>query len=194
MPRAAQAPERSRNVPTNIELSHKLRHHGRAGDSTRNQTLMGQSLDRPLADMFVACRDYYLANPGQAPLKPGQMYSHLRRALTATLRAMASLHAASYSGYNVDRYHPGYLIRFDPPMLFRVPYHVLPSFPNTEQLSTLWQLSREIRCSDRSTISISGSIVLRKIFDVIGDVVRVQIIQHESAAAQILSSCGGANP
>jgi hypothetical protein len=55
-------------------------------------------------------------------------------------------------------------------MLFRVPYHVLPTFPSSDQLTVLWKLSRDIRSGNLSTICISGSNVIKKIFDLIGDI------------------------
>jgi hypothetical protein len=83
---------------------------------------------------------------------------------------MAEVHAARYPGYVVDKRHPGYLVKFEPPMSVRVPYHVLPTFPTGDELEALWHLSRTIRSGDRSVISLSGSNVLRKVFDVVGDV------------------------
>jgi hypothetical protein len=55
-------------------------------------------------------------------------------------------------------------------MFFRVPYHVLPAFPTGPELESLWRLSRAVRSSQRSTISISGSNVMRKVFDLVGDI------------------------
>src|ERR1043166_5943492 len=130
---------------------------------------MKQSLDRPLAAIFTACLDYYRTN-ANPPQKRGGSYKQVERALTAALRAMATLHAVNYPGYEVDNDHVGYLIKLEPPMLFRVPYHVLPTFPTGNELEVLWRLSRAIRSGDRSTISISGSNVMRKIFDLVGDV------------------------
>lgn len=112
-----------------------------------------------------------MTNAGNpAGSRRGGVYKKIQRALTETLRAMATLHSVKYPGWTEDKNHAGYLIKFDAPMLFRVPYHVLPSFPTGNQLQTLWQLSRTIRSGDRSVISLSGSNVLRKIFDVVGDI------------------------
>jgi hypothetical protein len=94
----------------------------------------------------------------------------MQNALTKYLRAMAALHAVNYPGFKVDRHHAGYLIKFEPPKLFRVPYHVLPTFPTGDEFEALWRLSRTIRSGDRTVISISGSNVLRKVFDIVGDV------------------------
>jgi hypothetical protein len=130
-----------------------------------------QSLDRPLAAVFVACREYYLANSEASPRqRRSEAYKLVQKALAASLKAMAALHAVKYPGYSADKDHPGYVIRLEPPMLFRVPYHVLPTFPTGPDLESLWQLSRVIRSGNRSVISISGSNVLRKIFDLVGDV------------------------
>lgn len=131
---------------------------------------MTRPLDRRLSGIFLACRDYYLTNLDRNRKERGEMYKRLQEALTTTLRAMAALHAANYSDYTVDKEHVGYLIKFEPPMLFRVPYHVLPSFPTGDELEALWHLSRAIRSGNRSTISISGSNVLRKVFDIVGDI------------------------
>jgi hypothetical protein len=86
------------------------------------------------------------------------------------LQSMAVVHAALYPGYEADKDHAGYLIKFEPPIFFRVPYHVLPTFPTGDELEALWQLSRAIRSGDRSVISLSGSNVMRKIFDIVGDI------------------------
>ncbi len=132
---------------------------------------MRQPLDRPLATLLAACQDYYLTNAdNRTRQKRGEPYKQVHKALTLALRAMAALHATKYPGYTLDKDHPGYLIRFEPPMLFRVPYHVLPTFPSGDELEALWRLSRAIRSGDRSAISISGSNVMRKVFDLVGDV------------------------
>ena len=141
------------------------------GGSASTAAPTRRRLDRPLASIFVMCRDYYLANANRKPVrKGGEPYKAVKKALTQSLRAMAELHAVNYAGYNADRDHPGYLIKVDPPMLFRVPYHVLPTFPTGEDLEDLWSLSRTVSSSDRSVISLSGSNVLRKIFELVGDV------------------------
>ena len=141
--------------------------------STKDRHKMRQPLDRPLEYVFVTCLDYYLTNTRKhspRPSKLSESYKQVKRALTTTLQAMAALHAIQYSGWSADRDHPGYLIKCEPPMLFRVPYHVVPSFPIDQELEALWHLSRVIRSGDRSVISISGSNVMRKIFDIVGDV------------------------
>jgi hypothetical protein len=132
---------------------------------------MRQPLDRSLWHIFTTCRDYYVTNPGdRAKLRRNQTYKLVQKTLTSTLRAMAELHALTYPGCIVDKRHPGYLIKFEPPMYFRVPYHVLPAFPTGDEFEALWQLSRTIRSGDRTVIAISGSNVLRKVFDIVGDV------------------------
>jgi hypothetical protein len=132
---------------------------------------MKHALDQPLAAIFTMCEDYYLANAAASPRpKRGAVYRYVKKALTETLQAMAQLHAQLYTGYSVDKEHAGYLFRREPPMLFRVPYHVLPAFPTGDELTALWQLSRLIRSGNNSIISLSGSNVTRKIFGVVGDV------------------------
>lgn len=83
---------------------------------------------------------------------------------------MAQVHAGEYPDWKVDKAHPGYLIRFEPPALVRVPYHVLPTFPTGDALRVMWELSRSIRSSDTSIICLSGSNVLKRLFEVVGDV------------------------
>src|SRR5262249_43076794 len=83
---------------------------------------------------------------------------------------MSEIHENHYPGWHADLDHPGYLIRYDPPMTFRAPYHVLPTFPTGEQLAAIWDLSRAIRSSANSVICISGSNVLRRVFDIVADV------------------------
>lgn len=130
-----------------------------------------RSLDSSISKIFAFCRDYYLANAHQK-LRRGELYKNARRTLKNTLQAMAALHEELYKhlGYSVDTDHPGYLVKFDPPKFLRVPYHVLPAFPSGAELDALWDLSRKIRSSDHSTISISGSNVLRKLFNLVGDI------------------------
>jgi hypothetical protein len=99
---------------------------------------MRQPFDRLLTATLITCQDYYLTNPGdRARLMGGQLYKLVEEALTTTLRAMAALHALNYPGYVVDEHHAGYLIKCEPPMLFRVPYHVLPTFPTGDELEAL---------------------------------------------------------
>jgi hypothetical protein len=126
-------------------------------------------IDRQLATIFRSCEEYYLTNAGRAR-KRGNAYKEMQKALTATLESMAVLHATLYPGYKADEEHPGYLIKLEPPAFFRVPYHVLPTFPTGDELETLWQVSRAIRSGDRSLISLSGSNVMRRIFDTVGDI------------------------
>ena len=131
---------------------------------------MKQTIDRRLATIFRGCEEYYLTNAGRARQKRSEAYKRMQKALTAVLQPMAAVHAALYPGYEADKDHAGYLIKFEPPMFFRVPYHVLPTFPTGDELDTLWQLSRAIRSGDRSVISLSGSNVMRRIFDIVGDI------------------------
>jgi hypothetical protein len=130
---------------------------------------MKQPFDRQLATIFRGCEEYYLTNASRAR-KRGDAYKRMQKALTAILQSMAVVHAALYPGYEADKDHPGYLIKFEPPVFFRVPYHVLPTFPTGDELETLWQVSRAIRSGDRSLISLSGSNVMRRIFDIVGDI------------------------
>ena len=70
----------------------------------------------------------------------------------------------------MDTDHPGYLIKTDWPMVLRVPYHVLPVFPESTDLRALWDISRQIRSSSDSVICISGSNAIRKLFDIVNDI------------------------
>jgi hypothetical protein len=129
-----------------------------------------QKLDPSLTDILVRCRDYYCTNVhGAKRRKRSELYKLVQEALTEFLQAMAALHAVKYAGYAADKDHPGFLIKRAPPW-FRVPYHVLPTFPTEDELEALWRLSYSIRSGSRSVISLSGSNVIRKIFDLVGDV------------------------
>lgn len=145
------------------------------------------SLDRPIAAVFALCQNYYLANAGPE-LKKGQAYKLVKEALTETLQAMASLHAVQYPGYRVDTDHAGYLIRSQPPMFFRVPYHVLPTFPTGHQLDVLWQMSQRLQSGNRSTISISGSNVLRRLFEIVGDIDFCEYLPVDDGFDRIISN------
>ena len=128
-------------------------------------------LDSSLASIFITCLEYFRTNAADRErLRQSDVYRKVQIALTSTLSAMATLHAVNYPGWEIDKDHSGYLIKLDPPMLFRVPYHVLPTFPGRNELEALWLLSRAIRSGERSVIAISGSNVMRKIFEVVGDV------------------------
>ena len=132
---------------------------------------MAASLEPEIGDVFARCQSYYLDNEGSLS-RTGSAYAAVREALTAMLEVMALLHAELYrdQGYKVDKQHPGYLIKSYRGLLFRIPYHVLPTFPSDESLPAIWDLSRKIRNSSKSTISISGSNVLRKLFEIVGDI------------------------
>jgi hypothetical protein len=129
---------------------------------------MTLSLDKALNVLLVTCLDYFRSNRDQK--KKGQFYKKLRPPLSEWLSGMAKTHAGMYPGWTADKAYAGYLIRFDAPMMLRVPYHVLPTFPSGSALMAAWTLSRAIRSSDDSTICLSGSNVLREVFDVVGDV------------------------
>ena len=131
---------------------------------------MQQPIDRALATVFRGCEEYYLTNAARPRPVRGDAFKRMQKTLTAVLQPMAVLHAALYPGYEADQDHPGYLVRYEPPIFFRVPYHVLPTFPTGGELDALWQVSRIIRSGDRSVISLSGSNVMRKVFDIVGDV------------------------
>jgi hypothetical protein len=154
---------------------------------------MTNSLHHSLANLFIACRDYYLTNSDRTRTTRGQMYRQLKKALTATLKAMASLHECNYPGYVADKDHVGYLIKYEPPLLFRIPYHVLPSFPTGKELVSLWQLSRQLRSGKRSVIAISGSNVLRKIFEVVGDIDFCEYlsIKDEAGYSKVIANTDG---
>ncbi len=133
---------------------------------------MSNKLDRDIRNIFVSCLEYYRSNPTRKSKKRGKKSAprqHLEDALTKVLLGMAHVYDGMYPGWKVDKEHPGYLFRSDPPIFVRVPYHVLPTFPTDEALSVVWDLSRSIRSSDDSVICISGSNVLRKLFETFGD-------------------------
>lgn len=106
---------------------------------------------------------------------------------------MAAIHAVLYPGFEADKDHPGYLIKFEPPIFLRIPYHVLPTFPTGRELEQLWELSREIRSGNRSMISLSGSNVMRRIFDVVGDIDFCEYfpITDADGVAKIVSNLDG---
>jgi hypothetical protein len=123
---------------------------------------MNNPLDRQLATIFRGCEDYYLTNLGCRRHKRSEAYKLMHKTPTAVLTSMAAMHAALYPGFKADKDHSGYLIKFEPPIFFRIPYHVLPTFPTGQELELLWELSREIRSGSRSLISLSDSNVMRR--------------------------------
>ena len=88
-----------------------------------------KSLDRQLATIFRGCEEYYLTNDSRTERKPGEAYNRMQKALVAVLKAMATIHAELYPGYEPDGDHPGYLIKFEPPIFFRVPITYYLRFP-----------------------------------------------------------------
>lgn len=142
-----------------------------------------KSLDKSLNAVFLACLDYYRTNSDSSGEKQeGQLNKTLRKVLSKVLLAMAQLHAPNYSGWQVDESHPGYLMRLEGRMFVRVPYHVLPTFPSGPSLEAIWHLSRTLRSSNNSVICVSGSNVLRAVFDIVGDVDFLEYLK-----------CGGAD-
>jgi hypothetical protein len=83
---------------------------------------------------------------------------------------MSLLHQHLYSGWEADPDMPGYLIKVDPPMSLRVPFHILPVFPTGEALNDLWNLSRTLRSTSSSALCLSGSNAVRALFDIVNDV------------------------
>jgi hypothetical protein len=133
--------------------------------------MSNRPLDRSLVDVYRACLDYYRANEGDRLLRRrSQVHQAMQSALTKTLSAMAQLHEALYPGWTADKDHVGYLMKLEGAIFVRAPYHVLPTFPAIEDLEGVWRLSRLLRSSDRSVICVSGSNVLRRVFDVVSDV------------------------
>jgi hypothetical protein len=130
---------------------------------------MRKPIDLGLSTILRGCEEYYLTNVGR-PRRRGDAFKRMQKALIALLRPMAELHSGLYPGYEADKDHAGYLVRVEPPKFFRVPYHVLPTFPTGSELDALWQVSRTIRSGDRSIIALSGSNVMRKVFECVGDV------------------------
>ncbi|MBI2719399.1 MAG: hypothetical protein HYX36_11675 [Rhizobiales bacterium] len=129
---------------------------------------MVEGLDKSLSKIFLACLDYYQSNRDGG--EKSQLRAVLAKGLTKTLSTAARLHEPFFAGWTADRDHPGYLMKFDPPMMVRVPFHVLPVFLERDQLGDIWALSRRIRTSSESTICLGGSNVIRSIFGDVGDV------------------------
>jgi hypothetical protein len=125
-------------------------------------------LDKPLNGTLLACLEYYRVNPDPRTRRT-QLYNTLKTSLSDFLSGMAQVQRTNYSGWEIDNEHPGYLIKVEGSMVARVPYHVLPTFPTDVALQAAWYLSRAVRSADDSIICLSGSNVLRRIFEIVGD-------------------------
>ncbi len=121
-------------------------------------------------DLLLMCRDYYLASSAGFPTRSTAILDKLQKSLTGVLGAMSSLHQHLYPGWEADPEIPGYLVKVDPPMSMRVPYHILPVFPTGDALNELWLLSRALRSTSSSAICLSGSNAVRALFDIVNDV------------------------
>jgi hypothetical protein len=155
---------------------------------------MATSLQAKIRDVLGRCHNYYRTN-GDSASKTSTVYNHISTALTKILKVMAVVHEELYDdrGYTADAQHPGYLIKAHGSILFRVPYHVLPTFPTDRHLTAVWDLSQRIQSSSRSTIAISGSNVLRNLFEIVGDIDFCEYFQVADGFDRIVANLDGDN-
>lgn len=129
-------------------------------------------IEKAVAALMRGCLDVYRTNLNKPAAAIVPFDAALGDTLTTLLGAMASLHDVLFrgQGWRADPVHAGYLLKTDAGVSMRVPYHVLPTFPSGPELTALFEVSRAVRSANGSIVCISGSNVLRRVFDVVNDV------------------------
>ena len=98
------------------------------------------------------------------------MFSHIQEALGHYLSGLSAMHEGAYPGWKADEQNPGYMIRIDPPIIMRAPYHLVCAFPSETSLDAIWHLSRNVKTLPTSVLCLSGSAAILKSSVSIGDI------------------------
>ncbi|WP_156382014.1 MULTISPECIES: hypothetical protein [unclassified Aureimonas] len=115
-------------------------------------------VDKSASAIYAVCESFYLINRnGQNNFNGNTMFEKVREGLLSYLSGISIVQQSIYPGWQADLNNPGFLIRIDPPVVMRAPYHIVPAFPTREQLDGVWRLSRIIKTVDDSVICLSGS-------------------------------------
>jgi hypothetical protein len=118
--------------------------------------------------ILIMCVEYYKQHEGDR-IKSGGVYDGLTSRLKDVMGSAARFHKAFFTDWKEDTNYPGYLIKIEPPVAARVPYHLLPVFPDRDTLKSVWSISRKIKTNDKSVICLSGSTAMQKSMTYIGD-------------------------
>lgn len=90
------------------------------------------------------------------------MFAHIKEALGHYLLGLSTLHEGAFPGWKADEDYPGYMIRIDPPVVMRAPYHIVCAFPSETVLDAIWHLSRKVKTLPTSVLCLSGSAAIMK--------------------------------
>lgn len=113
--------------------------------------------------MFAACLNFYRSNPaGGEGVRKSSMFAHIQEALGGYLAGLSVLQESAYPGWKADQDNPGHMIRIDPPVVIRAPYHLVCAFPSEANLDAIWHLSRKVKTLDTSVLCLSGSLAIVK--------------------------------
>lgn len=102
--------------------------------------------------------------------RDGTVHDMLYEGLVHSLKGQAEAMAGQYSGWRADQNFPGYMVKFDAPVVVRAPVHLVPVMPDREILNKIWDLSRVVRTTATSVICLSGSNAVRRVVSVVGDI------------------------
>ncbi|MBA4049999.1 MAG: hypothetical protein C0464_03215 [Cyanobacteria bacterium DS2.008] len=120
--------------------------------------------------IFAACLNFYHSNSGNINLQDSSMFKQLKSSLEGYLTGLSIMHQAIFPGWLADSDHPGFLIRVEPPVVMRAPYHLICAFPSEDVLESIWQISRKVRTFPNSIICLSGSAAIIKSSIFISDI------------------------
>lgn len=113
--------------------------------------------------IFAACLNFYRSNPGLGlDIRGSSITARLTDSLEGYLLGLSIMHQSIYPGWIADKDHPGFMIRVEPPVVMRAPYHLICAFPSETTLEAIWHLSQKVRTLPTSVLCLSGSSAILK--------------------------------
>ncbi|MDB5243463.1 MAG: hypothetical protein JWP57_4088 [Spirosoma sp.] len=151
-----------------------------------------------LTAAILACAAYHkqLFELPKNAIQIGAHAAKLEKFLTTSLNAQAIICESLFPGWYADLQNPGYLIRQAPPAFFRVPAHLVAVFPNGDILQRIWELANAVRIHSSSIVCLSGSNVVKQIFEHVDDVDFCEYLPlsgGNAVADAVMSRAGGSD-
>jgi hypothetical protein len=129
------------------------------------------NLDRQISKLIAACAEYHHQNAeSPMPNRKGVVYRQLADAVSKAFLSLSEFHTAVFAGWESDPDNPGYLAHMNPPAAVRVPFYLMPLFPDDQSIDEFWLLSRKIKSTPHSILCLSGSNAVGRAFKYVNDI------------------------
>lgn len=140
--------------------------------SFKSNATYGVEYDKSFTDTVFACAMFYQQNVSRDydAIRSGEIYQNLMEKLTKIYGIIAKLESNTLGVWDSDSVNPGWLLRIDGALSIRVPAHLAPLFPESDDLSRLAAVGQEVKTTSDSLLYLSGSNATKKIFDVVDDI------------------------